>query len=43
MVEPARIFSHGRLRVEEAVGQLLRDRGWRICVESCTGGLISAG
>ena len=39
----ADLFSADGRALEEVVGQLLRDRGWRIGVaESCTGGLISA-
>ncbi|MGE5198078.1 MAG: competence/damage-inducible protein A [Rhodospirillaceae bacterium] len=38
----ADLFSADGLGIEEVVGQLLRERGWRIGVaESCTGGLIS--
>jgi nicotinamide-nucleotide amidase len=38
----ADLFSMDGRALEEVVGQLLRDRGWRIGVaESCTGGLIS--
>jgi nicotinamide-nucleotide amidase len=37
------VFSTDGRSLEEVVGHLLRDRGWRIGVaESCTGGLISA-
>jgi nicotinamide-nucleotide amidase len=37
------VFSTDGRSLEEVVGQLLRERGWRIGVaESCTGGLISA-
>jgi nicotinamide-nucleotide amidase len=39
----ADVFSVDGRTLEEVVGQLLRERGWRIGVaESCTGGLISA-
>jgi nicotinamide-nucleotide amidase len=39
----ADLFSTDGRALEEVVGQLLRDRGWRIGVaESCTGGLISS-
>ncbi len=38
----ADLFSVDGRVLEETVGQLLRDRGWRIGVaESCTGGLVS--
>ena len=38
----ADLFSTDGRALEEVVGQLLRDRGWRIgAAESCTGGLIS--
>jgi nicotinamide-nucleotide amidase len=37
------VFSTDGRSLEEVVGRLLRERGWRIGVaESCTGGLISA-
>ncbi|MCU0255728.1 MAG: competence/damage-inducible protein A [Vicinamibacterales bacterium] len=37
------VFSTDGRPLEEVVGRLLRDRGWRVGVaESCTGGLISA-
>jgi nicotinamide-nucleotide amidase len=36
------VFSVGGQSLEEVVGALLRDRGWRIAVgESCTGGLVT--
>jgi nicotinamide-nucleotide amidase len=39
----ADVFSADGRALEEVVGQLLRQRGWRVGVaESCTGGLISA-
>jgi nicotinamide-nucleotide amidase len=39
----ADVFSTDGRALEEVVGQLLRERGWRVGVaESCTGGLISA-
>jgi nicotinamide-nucleotide amidase len=42
-VLPADLFSRDGLSLEQVVGDMLRDRGWRIALaESCTGGLATS-